>query len=79
MGMSGDKPLVQLPPTHDILAALSHAEELFRLGLETFAKRGRVTHVREAAVSLALVRAFQTALGKPGKLGPVTAAGLLGK
>ncbi|KAF8887051.1 peptidase family C50-domain-containing protein [Mucidula mucida] len=52
--------------SQDILKSLDHTEELFWSNLELTCRRGNVSHVREAAVRLALVRAFQASLGKPG-------------
>ncbi|TDL24888.1 hypothetical protein BD410DRAFT_766456 [Rickenella mellea] len=77
MGMSSERTSAQPAPPHEILAALSHAETLFETGLMSFARRGHVANVREAAVSLALVKAFQNSLGKVTKHSPVVAATLL--
>lgn len=63
----------------DILSVLGNAEKLFWSDLALVARRGRVFHVRDAAVSLALIRAFQVSLGKTSKDGPIMAAGLLGR
>lgn len=78
MGMSGDKLLSLSPSTQDILTALDSAERLFWADLALIARRGNVSDVRDAAVSLALIRALQTSLGKAGKEGPVLTARLLG-
>ncbi|KAI0700451.1 peptidase family C50-domain-containing protein [Cytidiella melzeri] len=67
------------PSTQEILTILSHAEKLFWADLTLVAKRGNVFHVRDAAVSLALIRAFQDTLGKTGTEGPALAACLLDK
>lgn len=77
MGMSTDKVPAPSPSTHDILHTLDHAEQLFWLDFTLFSRRGDVSRVREAVVSLALIRAFQTSLGKSGNQDPVLVAGLL--
>jgi hypothetical protein len=78
MGMSGHKLLSLVPSMHDILTTLDNAEKLFWADLGLTAKRGKVSHVRDTVVSLALIRALQTSLGKAGKGGPVLAVNLLG-
>ena len=64
--------------THEILSILANAEKLFWSELALVAKRGKVFHVRDAAISLALIRAFQASLGKTNKEGPTLTARLLG-
>ncbi|KAH7929994.1 hypothetical protein BV22DRAFT_1001613 [Leucogyrophana mollusca] len=76
MGMSSSK-TTALAPATDILGALDDAEKLFWADLVLTSRRGNVPHVREAAVSLAMIRALQTSLGRAGKEGPVLAARLL--
>jgi len=78
MGMSGDKLLSLVPSMQDIMTTLDKAEKLFWADLELTAHRGKVSHVRDTVVSLALIRALQTSLGKAGKKGPVLAINLLG-
>ncbi|KAI0075567.1 hypothetical protein K474DRAFT_1599575 [Panus rudis PR-1116 ss-1] len=65
------------PATQEILATLDAAEKLFWSDLQLVARRGTVSHVRDSVVSLALIRAFQTSLGKTGEEGPMLAASLL--
>jgi separase len=77
MGMSTDKAPALSPSTHDILHTLDHAEQLFWLDFTLFSRRGDVSRVRDAVVSLALIRALQTSLGKSGNQDPVLVAGLL--
>ncbi|KAJ7271936.1 peptidase family C50-domain-containing protein [Mycena haematopus] len=77
MGMSTDKAPALSPSTHDILHTLDRAEQLFWLDFTLFSRRGDVSPVRDAVVSLALIRAFQTSLGKSGNQDPVLVAGLL--
>lgn len=78
MGMSSDKSLSVLPSTQEIRGILDTAEKLFWADLALVAERGNTSYVRDAAVSLALVKALQTSLGRPMKNGPVLAASLLG-
>jgi separase len=79
MGMTSDRAISLAPSTQDILSDLGHAEELFWAELALTADRGSVPHVREAAVHLALIGAFQTSLGNGEEHGPFLAARLLGK
>jgi separase len=78
MGMSGDKDLSLVPATQDILSTLGDAEKLFWADLALTLRRGTVSHVREASVSLAMIRAFQSSLGKASTDGPLLAVRLLG-
>ncbi|KAJ7087888.1 peptidase family C50-domain-containing protein [Mycena epipterygia] len=77
MGMSTDKAPALSPSTHDILHTLDHAEQLFWLDFTLFSRKGDVSRVRDAVVSLAVIRALQTSLGKSGHQDPVLVAGLL--
>ncbi|KAJ7510027.1 cysteine peptidase C50 [Mycena galericulata] len=77
MGMSTDKAPALSPSTYDILHTLDHAEQLFWLDFTLFSRRGDVFRVRDAVVSLAVIRALQTSLGKSGNQDPVLVAGLL--
>lgn len=77
MGMRRAKVSIS-PGTQDILNILQNAEKLFWSDLTLVAKRGNVFHVRDTAVSLALIRAFQDTLGKARPEGPTLAACLLG-
>lgn len=78
MGMRREKLSIS-PGTQEILTMLQNAEKLFWSDLTLVAKRGNVFHVRDAAVSLALIRAFQDTLGKARPNGSTLAASLLGK
>lgn len=78
MGVSGDKLNRLSPSIQDILATLDSAESLFWADLALVARRGNVSRVRDAAVSLAMIRALQSSLGRAGKAGPVLTAALLG-
>lgn len=78
MGMSGDKGPSFAPGTQDILGALNGAEKLFWADLALTSRRGAVAHVREASVSLAMIRSLQSSLGKASTNAPLLAARLLG-
>ena len=78
MGMSGDKVPSRAPATQEILGSLDDAEKLFWADLALTARRGAAPHVREASVSLAMIRALQSSLGKVNKDAPMLAARLLG-
>ncbi|KAH0826731.1 cysteine peptidase C50 [Lanmaoa asiatica] len=77
MGMSGDKEPSLVPATRDILGTLNDAEKLFWADLTLTSRRGAVPHVREASVSLAMIRALQSSLGKASADAPLLAARLL--
>lgn len=79
MGMSSCEGVTPPTSTREILASLANAERFFWSGLELSSERGEVHQVREAAVSLMLIRAYQTSLGKGGKNGAIIAAALLGE
>ncbi|KAJ7173997.1 cysteine peptidase C50 [Mycena crocata] len=77
MGMSTDKAPALSPSTQDIIHTLDHAEHLFWLEFTLFSRRGDVPRVRDAVVSLAMIRALRTSLGKSGNHDPILVAGLL--
>jgi separase len=79
MGMSTDKALTVTPPTQEILVILDKAERLFSTDLAAISERGRVSQVREASVSLALIAALQSALGKAVIKGPAVVSSLIGR
>lgn len=79
MGMSSKLEHISSPPVHDILATLDKAGRLYWANLLLIAQRGSVLDVRETVMSLALVQAFQTSLGKAGNTSPRLVASLLGK
>ncbi|GJE92064.1 cysteine peptidase C50 [Phanerochaete sordida] len=76
MGMIRDK-ASPASGSQDVLAILNNAERLFWADLGLISRRGVVFDVRDAAISLALVRAFQTSLGGSSVDSPVVAARLL--
>lgn len=78
MCMSSDKAITTTGSTQDIVIALREAERLFSSGLQTFLESGKSTYIRHAAVSLALVRAFQTLLGYSGRQSSNFICNLLG-
>lgn len=78
MGMSGGKEPSLIPATQEILGSLNDAEKLFWADLALTSRRGEVAHVREASVSLAMIRALQSSLGKTSAHTPLLAARLLG-
>lgn len=78
MGVRRDS-LSVTPGTQDILTILQNAERLFWSDLALIAKRGNVFHIRDAAVSLAIIRAFQDTLGRARPEGPILASSLLGE
>ncbi|KAG8885856.1 hypothetical protein FRB98_001569 [Tulasnella sp. 332] len=77
LGMSSGEGVSVPTSTAELLACLANADRFFWAGLELSSARGEVHQVREAALSLLLIRAFQTSLGKGGKNGSVIAAALL--
>ncbi|PFH48873.1 hypothetical protein AMATHDRAFT_148907 [Amanita thiersii Skay4041] len=77
MGMTCKAKEAISPAARDLLSILDNAAKLFWASLSFVAVNGRVSDVRNATISLALISAFQTSLGKPGKGGSSVAAGLL--
>lgn len=77
MGMVSDR-TVSSSSGQEVLAVLNHAEKLFWSDLALISRRGNVFDVRDAAVSLALICAFQTSLGGSTSNSPTVAARLLG-
>ena len=65
-------------PSPDVLDALANAEKLLWSHLDLMAQKGSVVKVREAAILLALVGAFQTSLGNQRNKVPWVIASLLG-
>ena len=78
LGVVGETAPSPSPSVLEILGLLQNAEKLFWSDLALIARRGHVFQVREAALSLALIRTFQGSLGKGGVDGPVMASCLLG-
>lgn len=48
----------------DIINTLDQAEEHFWNSLSILAQRGNVLDIRESAVALAVIKSFQTSMGK---------------
>ena len=78
MGMLSTRQFARTLPSPDILDALASAEKLLWSHLDLLAQKGSVVKVREAAILLALVGAFQTSLGKQRNKAPWVMASLLG-
>ena len=64
---------------HRIQVILDQADEAYRAALSMVAGSGRVEDVRQACLSLALLRAFQTSLGQGGMDATAFAADILGE
>lgn len=64
---------------HRIQITLDQANEAYRSALSLVAGSGRVEDVRQACLSLALLRAFQTSLGQGDSSLTSFAADLLGE
>lgn len=79
MGMSTDKAPALSPATEDILNTLNDAARLFSADLAQTLRKGGVSHLRDALVSSALVRALQVSLGNSAHNGPALVSGLLGE
>ncbi|EDR03598.1 uncharacterized protein LACBIDRAFT_307095 [Laccaria bicolor S238N-H82] len=77
MGMSTTHKVAFALPTQDVLNALEEAEKLFQANLSLTSRTGSILKLRDAAISLALIKAFQTSLGRPGNGGSVVTATLL--
>jgi separase len=64
---------------HRIEVILDQADQAYRAALSVVAGSGRAEDVRQACLSLALLRAFQTSLGQGGTDVTSFAADILGK
>jgi separase len=78
MGMFPTHKVAFALPTQDVLNALEEAEKLFQANLSLTSRNGSVLKLRDAAISLALIKTFQTSLGRPGNSSSVVTAALLG-
>ncbi|KDQ52064.1 hypothetical protein JAAARDRAFT_40451 [Jaapia argillacea MUCL 33604] len=77
MGLSADKIFSLSPASQDVLMSLGQAEKLFWANLAFTSRKGTVRSVRDAAVSLALIRALQTSLGNGSEESTTLAANIL--
>lgn len=78
MGMLSKNGGLRTLPVHDVLTALDSAEKYFQDSISLTAAAGDVVHFRDAAVSLTLVKAFQTSLGRIDESTALHTASLLG-
>ena len=78
MGMLSTGQSAWTLPSPDILDALANTEKLLWSHLNLMARKGSVVKIREAAILLALVGAFQTSLGNQRLKVPWVMASLLG-
>ncbi|OBZ78082.1 hypothetical protein A0H81_02757 [Grifola frondosa] len=76
MGMSGED-ASSSPASQEILGTLMAAEKLFWSDLSFIARRGHVSAVRDAAMSVALIRTLHTSLGRGDEETPILAAQIL--
>ncbi|KAF6764468.1 cysteine peptidase C50 [Ephemerocybe angulata] len=77
MGMSSKNNAQRALPIYDVLSALDSAEKYFQESISLTSRTGDVLHFRDAAVSLTLVKAFQTSLGRLDELNAGYASSLL--
>ncbi|KAF5330235.1 hypothetical protein D9611_010620 [Ephemerocybe angulata] len=77
MGMSSKNNAQRALPINDVLSALDSAEKYFQESISLTSRTGDVLHFRDAAVSLTLVKAFQTSLGRLDELNADYASSLL--
>jgi separase len=63
MGMHASHRLKSVS-AQDISSALDQAEERFWDSLNLIAQRGNVLDIRESAVALAIIKSFQTSMGR---------------
>lgn len=77
--MSGERDRSLSPTAQDILHTLGDAETLFWSDLALTSRKGAVSHVREATISLGMIQALQSTLGKMVLDGPLLAIFLLGR
>jgi separase len=79
MGMINSSPLPLTAPAQEVVGILSNAEQLFWSDLQLLARRGTVSHVRAAAVSLAMIGALRSSFGNASPQAPLLAARLIGE
>jgi separase len=79
MGTPGKKVDHRQSTRHRIQVILEQADAAYQSALELVAGSGKVEDVRQACLSLALLRAFQTSLGQGGARVTSFAADLLGE
>jgi len=72
---------VATPPTstRELFAALTTAERFFWHYLESYNGRRRIADSREASAAIALIRAYEVALGAKHKNAATVAVSLLGR
>lgn len=63
----------------DIVNTLDEAEEHFWSSLSVLAQRGNVLDIRESAIALAVIKSFQTSMGKKDEKIHVMMSRLLGE
>jgi separase len=78
MGMTDVKTITISPSVHGVVTMLDHAEDLFWADLGLVTRTGKAQRVRDAAVTLARIRALQNSLGQVGENSSVIVATLLG-
>lgn len=78
MGSAAAKPDHRQSARHRIQVILDQADQAYRTALSLVAGSGKVEDVRQACLSLALLRAFQTSLGQGSLEVTAVAADLLG-
>ena len=79
MGTPGKKVDHRQSTRHRIQVILEQADQAYQSALTLVAGSGKVEDVRQACLSLALLRAFQTSLGQGGARVTSFAADLLGQ
>lgn len=79
MGMSCSEGGVTSSLTHDIPSLLEKAAQTYWSELDLISSQGEVPKVRNAAVSLAMIQALQTSLGKSGAAASNILINLLGQ
>ncbi|KAF5368828.1 hypothetical protein D9758_003030 [Tetrapyrgos nigripes] len=77
MGTTNNFKVSITPSILDIIKTLESAEKLFWTHLEYAGQRGRVPDVRESVVSIGLIRALQTSLGRSEISTPLLTSSLL--
>ncbi|THV00746.1 hypothetical protein K435DRAFT_963900 [Dendrothele bispora CBS 962.96] len=77
MGTSNNLKASLSPSTQEIVKTLENAEKLFWTHLDYAGQRGRVPDIRKCIVSVGLIRALQTSLGRSELVSPALTSGLL--
>ena len=79
MPMQREKGSSQVTLALGMMELLDKVDQLFTAGMESFKRGTKVTYIRDTLLSLVVVRAFQTALGRTQEYDPILVCNILGE